>query len=359
MSTVYTIVRSIVRFIFHDWFAKILSFLAASLFYLYLQTSKVTIKDMEIPIEYPRLSSTFTYGKNNPKTVQVRVQGLKDLVNYHSQFLKVAIEQNDLRVGENIIEVKKYWGSSPKIKITPENETIAVYVDHTYAKSIPVEINFEGELPPGLIKTSHSIKPANITVNGTKEVIDGLSKLTLGKINLSQIKESTTISLKPSEPPKGTTFVGSPREFQIRVNVFRGNSSGGDQVFGGIPIRCEGRAENLIPVFSQEEVTIKFHSNSPVNSIDIIQGIRAVVPCTHTYDYKTKKIIPGPYPVTAKVKITKTAALRALEITSIVPEKITVQFRVKNRDSEDPRLQDDPAFDDIIWPDNREDSRTQ
>ena len=287
----------------------------------------------------------------------VRVQGLRDLVNYHSQFLKVAIDQNDLRVGENIIEVKKFWGANQKIKITPELETITVFVEHTYAKSIPVEILFEGDLPQGLIKTSHTVKPSVVTINGSKEILDGIIKYIPGKINLSQIKDSTTVSLKIGEPPKGSSFVGAPREFIVRINIFKGASSTGDQVFGGVPIRCEGRLENLLPVFSQEEVTIKFHANNPVSSIDIIQGIRAVVPCTHTYDIRTKKILPSPYPVTSKVKIIKNPALRTLEITSIVPEKITVQFRVKNKDPDDPRLQEDPAFDDIIWPDSREDIR--
>lgn len=349
--------NSILKLIFNNWHAKLLSFFVASIFYLYLQTSKITIREVEIPIEYPRLSSSFSYGKNNPKTIQVRVQGLKDLVNYHSQFLKVSIDQNDLRVGENLIEIKKFLGATQKIKIIPELETITVFVEHTYAKSIPIEILFEGDLPQGLIKTSHSIKPSIVTINGNKEVLETITKYTPGKINLAGIKDSTTISIKLGEPPKGASFVGAPREILVRVNVFKGSSSSGDQVFGGIPIRCEGRIENLLPVFSQEEVTIKFHANNPVNSIDIIQGIRAVVPCTHSYDYRTKKILPNPYPVTSKVKILKNSVLRSLEITSIIPEKVTVQFRVKNRDMEDPRLQDDPAFDDIIWPDSREDLR--
>ena len=52
--------------------------------------------------------------------------------------LKFVIDQNELRVGENLISVKKFWGSSSKLKITPESESLRVYVEHSYTKSIPV-----------------------------------------------------------------------------------------------------------------------------------------------------------------------------------------------------------------------------
>ena len=347
----------ILGLIFNNWLAKLLSFLAATLFYLNLQASKILVKNIEIPIDYPRLSSSFIYGKNNPKTCKVKVEGFKDLVNYHSQFLKVSIDQNELRVGENIIEVKKYWGNSPKIKVTSEMETITVYVEHTYTKSIPVEVNFDGDLPNTLIKTSHTIKPSMITLSGTKDLLEDYTKFVIGKISLPIIKESTTISLKPPDPPQGINYIGPPREFQVRLNVLKSSSGSGEQIFGGIPLKCEGKNENLIAALSQEEVSIKFNSTIPINNIDIFQGIKATVPCNYGFDPKTRRILPNSYPATAKVRITKSNNLRSIEILSVVPEKVTIQYRIKNRDSEDSRIQDDPAFDDIIWPEKGEDLR--
>ncbi len=348
----------LLKIIFHNWFAKLLSFLVAILFYLNLQASKLTVKTIEVPIEYPRLSASFLYGKNNPKTLKVRVEGFKDLVNYHSQFLKVTIDQNDLRVGENTIEVKKFWGTSPRIKVVPENETIVVNVEHTFSKSVPVDVSFEGDLPSNLIKTSYTIKPNMITLSGNKDILDSITKYTLGKVNLSNTKESTSLSLRPPEPPKGTTIIGGIREYQVRVNILRVSSSTGEQVFGGIPLRCEGKNENLVAILSQDEVSIKFNSSVPFNNIDIFQGIKATVPCNYSYDPRTRKIIPNNNPVSGKVRVTKSNNLKSIEILSVVPEKVTIQYRVKQKDYEENRLQDDPAFDDIIWPDSpKEDPR--
>ena len=93
--------------IFDFWQAKVGSVLLACIFYINLQNSKVLVKNINVPIEYPRLNGNLYYSKNNEKTFSIKVEGFKDLVNYHSQFMKVVIDPNELVVGENQYEVKK------------------------------------------------------------------------------------------------------------------------------------------------------------------------------------------------------------------------------------------------------------
>lgn len=359
LSRIGNLLVIFVKFIFHNWFAKLLSFVAACLFYLNLQASKILVKNFEIPIEYPRLSSSFLYGKNNPKTCNVRVEGFKDLVNYHGQFLKFVIDQSELRVGENLIEVKKFWGASPKLKITPEIETIKVNVEHSYTKSVPVEVLFEGELSGNLVKTSHTIKPNTITLSGSKEILDSHSKWTIGKINLSNLRDSVTLPIRPADPPSGTAYIGIPREYSVRINILKVSSGTGEQIFAGVPLKCEGKNENLIATLSQDEVSIKFNSSASFSSVDIYQGIKATVPCNYTYDAKTKRILPNSYPASAKVRVTKSNLLKSIEIISVIPDKVTILYKVKTKE-DDSRLGEDPAFDDILWPEYpKEDPRFQ
>ena len=137
----------ILKIIYMNWQAKLGSFLLATLFYLNLQSSKILVKTVDIPIEYPRLPISWTYDKSNEKTLKVKVEGFRDLVNYHSQFMKIIIDPNDLSVGENLIEIKKIWGTSSKIKVTPEVEKIKVLIEQNTTKTIPVDILFEDDLP--------------------------------------------------------------------------------------------------------------------------------------------------------------------------------------------------------------------
>ncbi|HMX34640.1 MAG TPA: hypothetical protein PKC66_20565, partial [Leptospiraceae bacterium] len=105
--------------LFDFWQAKIGSVLLAIIFYVNLQNSKVLVKTINVPIEYPRLTGNLYYSKNSEKTFQIRVEGFRDLVNYHSQFMKVVVDPSELTVGENQYEVKKIWGApSSGIKIT-------------------------------------------------------------------------------------------------------------------------------------------------------------------------------------------------------------------------------------------------
>jgi hypothetical protein len=41
--------------------------------------------------------------------------------------------------------------------------------------------------------------------------------------------------------------------------------------------------------------------------------------------------------------------VKPIEIISVIPEKVTILYKVRTRE-EDSRLGEDPAFDDIIWP---------
>ena len=67
------------------------------------------------------------------------------------------------------------------------------------------------------------------------------------------------------------------------------------------------------------------------------------------YDAKTKRILPNSYPASGKVRVTKSNLLKPIEIISVIPEKVTILYKVRTRE-EDSRLGEDPAFDDIIWP---------
>jgi len=100
--------RKLLFSLFRNWKAKLISLLLATVFYINLQNSKVLIKTINVPIDYPKLTGNLTYGKNLEKTIPVRVEGLKDVVNYYSQFLKAVVDPEDLKVGVTEVPIKKF-----------------------------------------------------------------------------------------------------------------------------------------------------------------------------------------------------------------------------------------------------------
>ena len=337
--------------IFDFWQAKVGSVLLACIFYINLQNSKVLVKNINVPIEYPRLNGNLYYSKNNEKTFSIKVEGFKDLVNYHSQFMKVVIDPNELVVGENQYEVKKVWGvPSSGIKITLLGPKLNIGVDVLSSKTMPVDINFEDDLPQGFIKSSYFIKPATITVSGPKTVVEKMSKFVLPSISLKEKTESFTKTVRLPEFQKGLGLVGNIKEFQLRVNIIRDLSNIGDQIIVQLPVKCEYLDSALEADLSVEEVSIKFSSTTKVNSIQIIQGIQASVPCNYTYDRKLKKIVPNSLPVLAKVRIVKSPDLKNIEILGVMPEKINIQYKVKSELEEKEKEKDTPE--EVFYPED-------
>ena len=318
--------------IFENWQAKLGSVVLAILFYINLQTSKITIKTVEIPVEYPKLSSGLVYGKNNEKSIKVKVEGIKDLVNYYTQFMKFVVDPSELSVGENIIEVKKIWGASNRIKITPIDSKILVNVEQLATKELPVEVIFEDDLPSGYYRTSYTIKPKTVVLEGPKSILNTLNKYTLGTVSLKDIRESFVRTLKPVDLPKGVSLQNPISEFQLRVNILKASSEGNDKIIKGIFVKCENLDDNLEAELSVDEVSIKYTSSEPISTLQFYDGIRATVSCNYTYDPVNKKILPNSLPVLAKVKIVKSPSLKNVEILSVNPEKITITYRPRYSD---------------------------
>lgn len=331
LSRTFSIFKKILIFIFENWQAKLGSLFVSALFYVYLQTSKVTVKTVEIPVEYPKLTSGLVYSKNNEKFVKVRVEGLKDLVNYQTQFMKFVIDPNELGVGENQIEVKKFWGvNTNKLKITPLTEKISVNVEQLATKNLPVEVLFEDDLATGYYRVSYNVKPNTVTIAGPKSILDKFNKYTLGTVSLKDVKESFVKTLKPVELPPNVSLLGGVKEFQLRVNILKSNPiETGDQIIKGIPVKCEKLDDNLDVDFSIDEVALKIHSTGFVKPEFFVDGFRAIVSCNYVYDTVSKKILPNSLPTVEKVRILKSSNLRNVEILSVIPEKITISYRVR------------------------------
>lgn len=331
LSKVFSILKKILFFIFENWQAKLGSFIVSILFYVYLQTSKITVKTVEIPVEYPKLNSGLVYSKNNEKFIKIKVEGLKDLVNYQTQFMKFVIDPNELTVGENQVEVKKIWGANQsKLKVTPITDKLAVYVEQMVTKNLPVEVLFEDDLAPGYYRVSYTVKPSSVTLGGPKSILDKVNKYTLGTVSLRDVKESFTKTLKPVELPPNVTLLGGVKEFQLRVNILKsGPIETGEQMIKGIPVKCEKLDDNLDVDFSVDEISLKIHSTSFIKPEFLIDGIRAIVNCNYTYDVVNKKILPNSLPTVEKVRILKSSSLRNIEILAVMPEKITISYRVR------------------------------
>lgn len=316
------------------------------MFYINLQSSKIVVKTLNIPIEYPKLKGNLLYVKND-KTYPIRVEGFRELVNYHVQFMKIVIDPNEIYPGENYIEVKKIEGVPPNgINVIHLGGKIYIQVEKLYSKTIPLEVILEDQPPSGYVKTNHFIKPTSIKITGSRDILNNYNKYIAGKVSLKERKETFIKNIKIDDLPNGIKLADQIREAQVKVIITKEASMVGEQTYEGLPVTCDGLNKNLEAELSTEIVSIKFNSPVSIDSHQVIKGIKAVIPCYRAYDRINQRMIPNDKPDTVPVKIIKRSKLKNIEILSVIPEKVTIKYKIKNRGTVEEATSEEEIIDD-------------
>lgn len=317
------------KLIFNNWQAKLGSLILAIVFYINLQNSKILVKEIQIPIEYPKLGGSLIVSKTSDKTVPIKVEGVREYVNYYSQFLKAHINSSELKAGENLVSVYKISGAPAGLRITRLRDKIKVNVESNSGKILPIEVKFTGDLPPNYVKTNHFVSPSVVHVSGPPGVLENLGKISIPPISLKDKTESFSYKHKLPDFPSAVKVRDNVKEVTVRVNIFASASNAGETLLLGIPIKCQNLDKNLEAEFSEPEVSVKLQSKTPLKSIQVIKGLSASVVCSHKYDPKTKKILPDNKPVFAKIKLNKSTSLKSVEVLGVFPDRVSILFKIK------------------------------
>nr|WP_291880048.1 YbbR-like domain-containing protein [Leptospira sp.] len=329
-----------------NWKAKLISLIIASIFYVNLQNSKVLIKTVNVPIDYPKLSGNLSYSKNPEKTIPVRVEGLKDVVNYYSQFMKAVIDPEDVQLGVTEVPIKKIVGVPSGVKVTKLKKTVPVEIESRGLKVVPLEVVFEGNPPANFEKLTQILSPQKITLSGKPQDLEKINKVVLPEISLVDRKEPFAKTVKIPELPKGVNVLGS-RDVTVNVNIIPLSYKTGEQTAAGIPIVCSGLDPKLDAELSEEQVAIRYFSLKPIRSAQILTGITAQVPCNYIFDPIKNKIVPELQPQVAKVRIIKNKDLKGIEILQISPEKIEIRYKVKEQNIDPDNIDDGTGMEGI------------
>ena len=322
-------IKKLTEKVMRNWKAKLASLHIACFFYINLQNSKILIKTINVPVEYPKLSGNLSYAKNPEKTIPVRVEGLKDVVNYYSQFMKAVIEAEDVQYGVTEVPIKKIVGVPNGVKVTKLKKTVPVEIESRGLKVVPIEVVFEGNPPPNFEKLTQILSPSRVTISGKPQELEKITKITLPEINLNDRREPFAKTIKIPDLPKGLSLLGS-KDVTVNVNIIPLSYKTGEQTAAGIPIVCTGLDAKLEAEFSEEQIAIRYFSLKPIRSAQILTGIVAQVPCNYIYDPVKKKIIPELQPQIAKVRVVKNKDLKNIEILQTNPEKIEIRYRLKD-----------------------------
>lgn len=116
----------------------------------------------------------------------------------------IAVVRVDINV-ENFSEDVLTYQTPIKIYDSEGQEITELKRSHQHAevtlpigkkKTVPLEMQFTGELPEGLVQMNSSVYPENITIIGKADLVDSITSIKLAEISLDNIIQTSKINTK-------------------------------------------------------------------------------------------------------------------------------------------------------------------
>jgi len=152
---------------------------------------------LDIPVEYMKRDPGLEIIDTSANTVRIELSGsgalLKTIKPYQ---VKVQMDMSKGSAGTNSFTVTYKDVSLPTgvalRSVRPPG--IDVTLDVLGRKELPVQVDWAGKMPQGLILTQAKITPERIQVTGPKKLLDRLSTLYTEKVYVDNIDKSGTLT---------------------------------------------------------------------------------------------------------------------------------------------------------------------
>lgn len=102
------------------------------------------------------------------------------------------------------------------VKISPENVQVKVPVKK--GKAVDIEVKTTGGTPTGLPIEAIEVNPKKVEIIGSNDIINGLSSISTEPIDLSKIKEDSTIDVK-LQLPQGIRINGDVNTVKVKLTL--------------------------------------------------------------------------------------------------------------------------------------------
>jgi len=163
-----------------------------------------TLTTMEVPIEYMNRDPNMELIGSSLNSINLDLSGGGTLIkSIRPEQVKVRIDLSKAVVGLN-----EYTLTSENISLPPgiilrkvDPSVVDVILDVPIVKELPLQVDWTGKLPPGLLLTDVTLKPDRIKVMGGRKILELLSTIYTEKVALDTLKESGSMTVKIALTP--------------------------------------------------------------------------------------------------------------------------------------------------------------
>ncbi len=161
---------------------------------------------VRVPVEYVNRSQAMEILHTSDSTVEVQMSGPKTLVQaVNPEQVKVRFDLSDATIGTNILSLGQNNVEMPPgivlKQIVPE--TIRLDLDMIATKNLPIQVDWVGTLPKGLLISFVDLEPDRVEVKGGKIALDRLDTLYTVKVPVDGLRERGELSVELALKPAG------------------------------------------------------------------------------------------------------------------------------------------------------------
>lgn len=249
--------------------ARILSIvvsLALSFFlWLALSSQDTSTSELTVPLELANMPANLAVkGDDLPTSVTFQVMANTAQLRFLSdRKLHVWINAASAREGYNAFTIAPDSLDLPRgvqvRRVTPQ--LIEFEAVKTANQILPLKPTLSGKVNPAFRVRDLVIEPDRVTVEGPKEVLDGLTELATTPISLEGLTSSTTLTVTPAVGDLADSgLVITPREIKVLINVEERTV---EETFTALPVETDfknggGRPNGLLLTPERVDITVSW-----------------------------------------------------------------------------------------------------
>lgn len=182
-----------------------------------------TLTSFEVPLEYVNRDARMEILSASNNTVRLHLSGSGALINsMNPDQVKVKLDLGDAVNGENSFTItSESIGLPPGVRLSRiEPSEVKVVLDFPIAKELPIQVDWVGTLPKGLILKKVEVDPATIKVMGAGRILSRVDTLYTQKVQLENLQASgRTTAVLALEPASLQIVDGGEAKVAIRYVI--------------------------------------------------------------------------------------------------------------------------------------------
>ncbi len=163
-----------------------------------------TLTSIEVPLEYLNRDSRMQILSASDNTVRLHLSGSGALISsMKPDQVKVKLDLGNAINGENVFTISHdNIAMPPGVRLNRiEPSEVRVVLDIPITKEIPIQVDWVGALPEGLVLKNVHINPEQVSVTGIGVILNKISTLYTERVRLETLDSSGRITVGLSLPP--------------------------------------------------------------------------------------------------------------------------------------------------------------